>query len=195
MSRKSGKPPRKNPFLKKDRGQLLEELHSIQEMLGEAGEDVGEEGIPTLAEEGDAPASATGEGDAENQIPLLAPDENGEQEPAAANERLRQALQERENPFLSAAGKAAREKTDAAAARATGENISPSEAHSEAEEPPQKTAPDNNPERPTASATTPGTLDEQEMRALADEVLAAWLPKIERELRARLMEYLRDAGR
>lgn len=179
MSRKSGKPPRKNPFLQKDRDQLLDELSSIQDMLGEAGEDVDEAGIPTLAAEGDAAPV----GDAENQIPLLAPDDTSDDTPNEANERLRNALKERENPFLSGA------------ARAADNQKAPRKAES-APQPSPQPAPEAAPEPPAEPPAEPpppeaARLDEQQMRALVDEVLAAWLPKIERELRARLMDYLR----
>lgn len=173
MSRKSGKPPRKNPFLQKDRNQLLDELNSIQEMLGEAGQDVDEESIPVLTTEGDAAPGRDKppEGDAKNQIPLLAPDDASADSPNEANERLRKALKERENPFLSSAAKAADQNTAAPA---------------EKKAPPEKKKADPEPPPTDASA-----LSDTEMRALVDETLAAWLPKIERELRARLMEYLR----
>lgn len=178
MSRKSGKPPRKNPFLQKDRNQLLDELNSIQEMLGEAGQDVDEESIPVLTAEGDAaPArNKPPEGDAENQIPLLAPDDASADSPNEANERLRKALKERENPFLSSAARAADQQSTAPAEK--------------------KAAPEKKEDPPAAAPTakppvTTDTLSDTEMRALVDETLAAWLPKIERELRARLMEYLR----
>lgn len=179
MSRKSGKPPRKNPFLQKDRDQLLNELSSIQDMLGDAGEDVDETGIPTLTDEGQTGAQGgkDADGDARNQIPLLAPDDDGAsgQSPNEANERLRRALKERENPFLSGAARAADSQKPQHKAESA-----PQPAPEAAPEPPAEPAP------PEAAR-----LDEQQMRALVDEVLAAWLPKIERELRARLMEYLR----
>ena len=179
MSRKSGKPPRKNPFLQKDRNQLLDELNSIQEMLGEAGHDVDEESIPTLTTEGEAAPpgrDSPPEGDAENQIPLLAPDDASADSPNEANERLRKALKERENPFLSSAARAASQQPAAPAEK--------------------KTAPEKKeaPPTPPPSAKEPASshaLSDTEMRALVDETLAVWLPKIERELRARLMEYLR----
>ena len=44
-----------------------------------------------------------------------------------------------------------------------------------------------------APATQPSVkLDEQEIRSLVDEILAAWMPKIERELRDRLIDELKS---
>lgn len=177
MSQKSGKPPRRNPFLGENRDKLLDELNSIQDLLGEAADDVEhtplDDAIPVLGEDQDEETADTAKGDADNQIPLLTPD--GEEEPARpANDRLRRALSERENPFLAGARRAAAEKAAAA-------------ARHESPPPPEKPTPPPADEPP---AEPP--LSDQDMRAIVDEVLAAWLPKIERELRDRLMDYLRS---
>lgn len=173
MSRKSGKPPRKNPFLEESRDKLLDELNSIQDLLRE--DDGGEktsaaDTAPPLLE----PEPDNDKGDAEQQIPLLDSDAGTRATPAASD-RLHKALSERPNPFLSAAGKAADRKNRPAAA----EQTTPTSGRDKQEPAPK-------PEK------APALNDEGEMRALVDEVLAAWMPKIERELRARLMEYLRE---
>ena len=42
-----------------------------------------------------------------------------------------------------------------------------------------------------ASTPTPDHIDDAQLRSLVDEALAEWMPKIERDLRNRLMELLR----
>lgn len=108
------------------------------------------------------------EGDAHTQIPLLdaallAPTNDG---PAA----VERAIAERENPFLP---------------RATIERLA--QHHRQTPAAPEAGA--------APAINTPAAVqapDEQTLRALVDEVLAVWLPRIERELRERLMTQLRD---
>jgi hypothetical protein len=193
MSRKSGKPPRKNPFLDNDKDSLLDELNSIQDLLGE-GKDSNdrvhpadlEDELPVLQPESEDDGEEGDEGDGHTQIPLLQPDD-ASAGGSDANQRLRKALTERENPFLAQAKKAAAEaqkKTDIPSLTRDNPFL-----ESKTTEPEQTTP------APEPATDQPGGLDEQTMRAMVDEVLAAWLPKIERELRDRLMEYLRDSGR
>lgn len=54
--------------------------------------------------------------------------------------------------------------------------------------PPPPAAPRIEPTRPAPSST----LNDAALRALVDETLAEWMPKIERDLRNRLMELLRN---
>ena len=54
--------------------------------------------------------------------------------------------------------------------------------------PPPPATPKIEPARPAPS----GTLSDVALRALVDEALAEWMPKIERDLRNRLMELLRS---
>lgn len=106
------------------------------------------------------------EGDSHTQIPLL------DSSPATPDTHpLQQALAERENPFLPRAAieRLARERQQMPAA------LQPTPAPA----PP-----------PQAISDTPN-LDDRAMRALVDETLAVWLPRIERELRERLMRELR----
>lgn len=105
------------------------------------------------------------EGDAHTQIPLL-----DNSTPAA--HPLQQALAERENPFLPRAAmeRLARERQQMPTA--------------------QQPAPTPTPAPATPVSDAP-SLDDRAMRALVDETLAAWLPRIERELRERLMRELR----
>src|SRR5690606_7398932 len=78
---------------KPTRTDLLDELSSIQSLLGDAAHDVDqpllEDEIPVL------PPDDTADGDAHTQIPLL-----GADAPRSAGDPLRKALSERENPFL-----------------------------------------------------------------------------------------------
>ena len=175
MARNSGKNPPDSPLPEKDRKELLDELSSVQDMLNEEDRaDTPDEDPPVLEPEarGDAPDAG------EEQMPLLQPD--GDQSGSdPANERLRKALSERPNPFLSGAARNTDPQNHSASA-AAGEQ------------------PGAQPDKPAsgAAAASPPTdtagLSEQEMRAIVDETLAAWLPKIERELRDKLMERLRN---
>lgn len=186
MARKTGKNPQDAPLPEKDRKELLDELSSVQDMLSEDDSpETTDEDPPVLQPE--SPGEAPGNG--EEQMPLLQPEE-GESGSDPANERLRQALSERPNPFLSDAARKTAQKSKAS---------------------PESSSPGPSPETSAAGTTTPqagegraaassGTgdtgagaaLTEEQMRALVDETLAAWLPKIERELRDKLMERLRN---
>lgn len=143
--------------------ELLDELTSLQSLLGDAAHDVplastDDDDIPLL------PPDDGDEGDLASQIPLLEP--APEQRPDR-QAMLRRAALARDNPFLAAARNATARSTPTPPA------------------PPAPAAP------PAAPAARRPTLDESAMRALVDELLAQWLPRIERELRARLMEELR----
>lgn len=175
MARKTGKNPPDSPLPEKDRKELLDELSSVQDMLNEeAASKASDEDLPVLQPESPGQTLENGE----EQMPLLQPDTD---EPGSdpANERLRQALSERPNPFLSDAARNTDPQNRGTPA-STGEKPDPQAG---------KPAPGDSGQ--TASADTSG-LSEQEMRALVDETLAAWLPKIERELRDKLMEHLRN---
>lgn len=54
--------------------------------------------------------------------------------------------------------------------------------------PPTPAAPKIEPTRPSPSSA----MNDAALRALVDEALAEWMPKIERDLRNRLMEFLRN---
>lgn len=160
----------------RSRGELLDELSSIQTLLGDAAKDVAqdvlgeeEDGIPVL------PPAEDLEGDAHTQIPLL-----GGGQPAADSAPLRQAASARDNPFLPKAAVAQARQNRHETSKAIEAMI---EQRTTAPKPsaPQVRAP----EAKTA-------LSDAEVRALVDEVLAAWMPKLERELRERLTEQLRS---
>jgi len=182
MARTPGQKPPDSPLPEKDRKELLDELSSVQDMLGnqdDAPEKAGEDPPLLQPETSGHEREARSGGDSEEQMPLLQPD-TGDSGTDPANERLRQALSERPNPFLSDAAR----NTDP-------KNRTPSEASTGAQ--PDSRAEPSAPATatPTAGAHASG-LNEQQMRALVDEILAAWLPKIERELRDKLMEHLRN---
>ncbi|MCC1495195.1 hypothetical protein [Alcanivorax sp. 1008] len=128
---------------------LLDELTSIQSLLGDADKDVEpssllDDDVPLLDP---AEADIDEGGDHHQQISLL----DGPERP----EPLNKALLERENPFL-----------------------------------PRKVMAVQPP--PTAKpAPAPDSIDEARLHALADEVLADWMPKIEQDLRNRLLALLR----
>lgn len=107
------------------------------------------------------------EGDAHTQIPLL---DTALSAPATSEtSAVERAIAERENPFLP---------------RATMERLA---QHHRQAPTPEITA-----VAPVIAASTTAPLDEQAQRAMVDEVLAVWLPRIERDLRARLMTRLRN---
>jgi hypothetical protein len=176
MARNTGKNPPDSPLPEKDRRELLDELSSVQDMLNEDDtSETADDEPPVLKPDSSREDSGS---DGEEQMPLLQPD-GGEPGSDPANERLRKALSERPNPFLSDAAR----------------NTDPQNRKASAPGEEQPNAQPENPE-PTAtggnvSADTAG-LSEQQMRALVDETLAAWLPRIERELRDKLMERLRN---
>ncbi|MFN3713860.1 MAG: hypothetical protein ACK4SX_09395 [Alcanivoracaceae bacterium] len=151
---------RKPPGGKTPPKALLDELSSIQALLGDGDRDVApasllDDDVPLLDP---VPPLA---GDADSQIPLL--DESG---PATASSPLSKALAARDNPFLP-------RKPGPAAPSAT-PKIEPAR-----------------PAAPAPSRSSPVALNDAAARALVDEVLAEWMPKIERDLRNRLMDLLK----
>ncbi|PKM21659.1 MAG: hypothetical protein CVV10_08250 [Gammaproteobacteria bacterium HGW-Gammaproteobacteria-14] len=110
-------------------------------------------------------------------IPLLPPVDNPQDPQISLLDGappLRRALAERENPFLP--------KRPADTSRTV------------ASQPPTATKPAASPQGKTD--VTPDTPpDSAQIRALVDETLAEWLPKIERDLRARLTEWLKEQKR
>mgnify|MGYP000187960657 FL=1 len=178
MAHKTGKNSPDSPLPEKDRQELLDELSSVQDMLNEDdAPEAPDEDPPVLKP--DAPGEAP-ESDDEEQMPLLQPDGGGETGSDPANERLRKALSERPNPFLS----------DAARNTDPQNRTTPAPTGEKPGAQPEQPASGAADEAPPAADTS--GLSEQEMRALVDETLAAWLPKIERELRDKLMEHLRN---
>lgn len=171
-----------------DRSDLLDELSSIQSLLGDAAQDVRQDhmddDIPMLPPEKDAGSAA--EGDAHTQIPLLGEDSAGKK---TQQNPLHKALTERANPFLSQAPPPARQQGAAPASRAIEEMIV---QRAERANPflPQTSAATGKAEAPAVPS-----LSEAQVRALVDEILAQWMPRIERELRDRLMDELRDPPR
>ncbi len=160
------------------RGELLDELSSIQSLLGDAARDVeqhnltGDDDIPVLPPEDD--------GDAHTQIPLLGADATDD--PA----QVRKAATARENPFLpkSTVNRAQQSRNDTSKAiEAMIQQRTAAPARPAATPPPLP--------RPSAGTSSP-TLSDQQVRALVDEILAAWMPRIERELRDRLIEELKS---
>jgi hypothetical protein len=148
---------RKPPGGKTPPKALLDELTSIQALLGEGDRDVS----PASLLDDDVPLLEPGaaEGDAHTQIPLLGDDKT--------RSPLSKAVAERENPFLP---------------RKPAQPITASPKI----EPARPSIP---PLAPTRAAPT--SPDDAAIRALADEVLAEWMPKIERDLRNRLIDILK----
>lgn len=152
---------------------LLDELSSIRTLLGDADKDVAPlllEG-DDLVEGDDLPVLVPEptEGDAHTQTSLFDPPPAPAKMPAGKDkDSLSKALAERENPFLP------RKPAPMPSASPRLEPTRPAPA-----------APATPPPRPQARP------DEAAMRALVDEVLAEWMPKLERELRDRLMQILR----
>lgn len=187
MARNSGK-PQDNPLPEENRKELLDELSSVQDMLSEDQDGSGDEDPPML--EPESPGQAPEGGD-EQQMPLLQSD-SGEEGQDPANERLRQALSERPNPFLDDAARKSAQKNQGgrqqeSPAAASGASSTPgTEART-------STASATAADTPNASADSGGAaLTEEQIRAVVDETLAAWLPRIERELRDKLSERLRN---
>lgn len=171
-----------------DRSDLLDELSSIQSLLGDAAHDVHQghmdDDIPMLPPEADASSKA--EGDAHTQIPLLGEGPAGEKGKQGS---LHQTLTERANPFLSQAPAPPARPPAAPATRAIEEMIVQRAERANPFLPQAPTAPGK------AAASPAPTLSDAQVRALVDEVLAQWMPRIERELRDRLMNELRDPHR
>jgi hypothetical protein len=176
MARKTGKNSDGSPLPEKDRDELLDELASVQDMLSEDNNKGTPDQDPPVLEP-ESPGEPLSPG-TEEQMPLLQPDAH-QPHSDPANNRLRQALSERPNPFLSDAAR----NTDPQN-RAT--TPSADQAPGERSEPPATA------QAPMDASAAASGLGENEMRALVDEILAAWMPRIERELRDKLMERLRN---
>lgn len=156
---------------KPTRTDLLDELNSIQSLLGDAARDVdqplADDEIPVLPPDAD--------GDAHAQIPLLGADASSNADP------LRKALSERENPFLPKSAGASKPQSPLTGSKAIEALIAERAAST-----PRAPAPS------PSSPATPSTLSDSQIHALVDEVLAEWLPKIERDLRNRLIDALKN---
>ena len=161
-----------------NKGDLLDELTSIQSLLGEGAEDVdqhllSEDDIPLL------PPDDEPEGDAHNQIPLLGGDAARSAEPAAGK-NLHRELSERENPFLPKATLDQIKQSQAQTSKSIEKMIAQ-----------RSTTATSQPASPGAGTARP-SLSDAEIRALVDEILASWMPGIERELRNRLIDELKN---
>ncbi|MCB1836736.1 MAG: hypothetical protein KDH99_03875 [Alcanivoracaceae bacterium] len=158
---------------KPTRTDLLDELSSIQSLLGDAAHDVDQ---PLLEDEIPVLPPDDADGDAHTQIPLL-----GADTPRSTGDPLRKALSERENPFLPKSAGAAKPQptlTGSKAIEALIAQRAASAPHAPAASP--------------ASPAAPAALSDSQIHALVDEVLAEWLPKIERDLRNRLIDALKN---
>ena len=208
MTRKKDRRNRPNPFLDEDRKALLDELGNVQELLdGDQGPEAGDEEVPLLEPE----APATPEAGGEEQIPLLgdgleesAPDsapapatpgqrtsgagmKGAEETGAGRDSALKARLRKRENPFL--AGHSATPGTDAPRRNSVAEDLDAllQRERANAETPPPSPEPTG-----SRQGKAPARLTEAQIRALVDEVLAEWMPRLERELRDRLTRRLRS---
>ena len=204
MTRKKGRRDRPNPFLEDDRRELLDELGNVQELLdGDGTGDAGEEDVPVLEPEEPPPPEG-----GEEQIPLLQdePESSGKEAttpspPAAsradagakqnATERptLDSELRKRENPFL--AGISAKRSIEPRQ-NSVSEDLDTllRRERASAETPARETS--ASPSAESRSPAGPEQPDEARIRALVDEILAEWMPRLERELRDRLTRYLRN---
>ncbi|MGB1221927.1 MAG: hypothetical protein ACPG43_10325 [Alcanivoracaceae bacterium] len=148
---------------------ILDELNSVSSLLGDAERDVDPDGmddggVPLLEPE----ASDAGDGDAHTQIPLLGADDPDK--PAAPKD-LKKELAARDNPFLP------RKQIDelAKSRQQASEVIANTPAPS-----------------PSAGATPPKALPDEQVRQAVDAVLAEWMPRLEADLRARLTRLLKS---
>jgi len=158
---------------KPTRTDLLDELSSIQSLLGDAAHDVDQ---PLLEDEIPVLPPDDADGDAHTQIPLL-----GADTPRSTADPLHKALSERENPFLPKSAGAAKPQPPLSGSKAIEALI----AQRAASTPRARAA-------SPASPAAPATLSDSQIHALVDEVLAEWLPKIERDLRNRLIDALKN---
>src|SRR5690606_4440800 len=94
---------------------------------------------------------------------------------------LRKAVSERENPFLPKSASAPKPQPPLTGSKAIEALIAQRAAST-----PRAPAPS------PASPAAPATLSDNQIHALVDEVLAEWLPKIERDLRNRLIDALKN---
>lgn len=189
-SNTGAKHPGKQSTDTRSRRELLDELSSIQSLLGDAAADVDphnlgeDDDIPTLP-----PAEDDDIGDAHAQIPLL----GGKPTPPAAKkatpERAASKISapdksgERVNPFLPRSN---------APTKSTHEGVSQDIEKLIAQRA-QETIRSTANAMPSAGATTPAqALSAHQIRVLAEEVLSEWMPKIERDLRNRLIDALKN---
>lgn len=164
--------------------ELLDELSSIQSLLGDGAADVdphnlGEgDDIPTLP-----PVETHADddiGDAHAQIPLIGA-ESADARTATATRAPKPPPAERVNPFLPQQ-RSAPEPAAKTANEALEELIA------------QRSANTVKAATKAASVSTPTVkpLNDGQIRALVDETLAEWMPKIERDLRNRLIDSLKN---
>ena len=172
MSNEPKKPARTKKAAKAS--ELLDELNSVSDMLGDAADDVpaaplSEDDVPLLANDDEADS-----GDSQNQIPLLGADGNAAAKPDSAppSTRLETLARERENPFLP------RSKLD---------ELAQSQSQTD------KSLRELNPDRPRPpSAPAPSAPATPDVESIIDDLVAEWLPRLERELRDRLARALRN---
>ncbi|MCH8544963.1 MAG: hypothetical protein LAT61_15480 [Alcanivorax sp.] len=169
---------------------LLDELDDIRSLLGDALDD-GAQGLPDdldipLLEPESPPAAATRPrataaaptvSRPTSKTPPVPPSSSTSGSKPVASGPLEDLLSARENPFLP---------------RHTMERLAQHRAHTpEGLRPPAPaTAADK--ATLTGSAATPARPSDASIRAAVDEILAVWMPRIERELRDRLTQQLRD---
>lgn len=179
------KHPAKSSTDKRSSRELLDELNSIQSLLGDAAADVDpqnlsdDDDIPTL------PASAEDGsiGDAHAQIPLLGSTPPGSKSAASTVKTAPEKPTERVNPFLSSPSTSSKPAREAASLDI--EKLIAQRAQETIRSTAQATS------KPSSASPTQ-RLSEQQVRALAEEVLAEWMPKIERDLRNRLIDALKN---
>lgn len=175
MSKDRKGPPGRNPFLEDDRDALLDDLDNIKSLLGDSkpGQAASarpgpHDDIPMLLPEDDATPSNPPEGDVHTQTSLF--DQQKAPAPASAERDRQHRLAHRENPFLSRAN--------------TPEPAIDPPPVSQAQNPPAGKDQQH-------ARHEPRQPSDAEVRTMVDEVLAAWLPRLERELRERLTEWFR----
>lgn len=158
---------------KPTRSDLLDELSSIQSLLGDAARDVAQ----PLADD-DIPVLPPDIGE-DAQIPLL----GSGAAPATGADPLRKALSERANPFLPNSTT----RPPAHDARSNSKAIEAMIAQRATNRAAAPGAPGN-----ATAGRPPAALTEAQIQALVDEALAEWMPKIERDLRNRLIDLLKS---
>ena len=172
---------------------LLDELDDIRSLLGDALDDVsaglpGDLDIPLLEPDSppDAPPAATPRprtapsGQHVAKAPGAPSSSTVPASKTAAANPLQELLSARENPFLP---------------RHTMERLAQHRAHTpEGLRPSTPAAAEKPPTSAAAqvSQSTPRRPDDATIRAAVDEILAVWMPRIERELRDRLTQQMRD---
>lgn len=191
MSKDRKRPPGRNPFLDDDRDALLDDLDNIRTLLDEDKDGASSssrpgphDDIPVLLpdDEPDAPVAnkpaapgkatpASREGDTHTQTSLFDQKTPPAPPPANAESDRQRRLSNRDNPFLPR-----QSMEDLAAER---QRLNRNDPQMPIEPPTQTHTGDHKP--------TP-----EQVRALIDEVLAEWMPKLEREMRDRLTEWFRE---